>query len=195
MKAAIRLSTLIVALFGCGQHSKSVPGGGGSPPPQSAPKPSPKQQSFSLDEHWRVTSMDCDKSSLPIPLGLEYRLDDDHLVRIQDISNDGHQLCRMAAVYNRTITNFFDYDGQYNEKALLAAARAKKTCWQLENGAPVDPSTDTPVDFEPEQGDLALLYSGDVIVLNFHNLKNCPGNLTVGAEKAKIAAFAHLDGS
>ena len=168
--------TAVLVAFACGSkqndHGKSPEDNGLVPPPTA-------RHTFDQRDHWVVDTMECGTTPTSLPAGLEFRLDQDYLTRVEEVSRDALEVCKIGKVYKRNVSTFGNYDARYWEKAEFASAGAKKTCSSLVNGAPPEPTTSQTLPASSEIGTVEIQLVGDEVVIGFTGLSDCPGQTLV----------------
>lgn len=160
-----------------------VLGACGNNPDSSKNPVEPKNQlgpsSFDIKDTWRVTSKSCNGVTVAAKAHEAYKIDRDHFVSIEKISEDESSLCKIGYVYDRIINSFettsSESKNRYNETAILKGSQAKKTCWRKEAGSVVlPPTSEDVVQFGPQQLEFKLAATAEVLSIDLAKPTECP---------------------
>lgn len=158
-------SILLFLLMACGVEP------GTSPDPVRGPV---GPSTFDIKDTWSVRSKTCEGADLPVKPHENYKLDADHLVRIELASESDTSLCKVGYAYDRIIASSQMEAGRYVENSLLKGNAAKKSCWKKEAGAVVGGPTDEVLQTVPELSNLKLTAVPASVTLELQQSNECP---------------------
>ena len=168
----LRISMILfffTALAGCGKTTTQIqvirpPGGPGG--------------DFNFDDSWAITTKRCGNQTIPSGQDEHYQLNTLLIARTYSETQGDSSLCRWGYFWARKIAAFERQGANYQEEATLNGGQAKKQCWRVVNGKPMDPPYfDGTVGSGKDSVDEELSATPNFMVINLRGSKECPNAL------------------
>ena len=141
-----------------------------------------------INQIWKIKSQTCGGAPLDAGTTLNYRFDDNFVVRVEKTANDEMHECNTGYLYNQVVSST-ESGTSYRQTATLTASATKIQCWIKRDGMRVEPPADDVGEFGPELIDMTMVVSSnDSLALDLVHAPACPsGTLHAHCE---LNAFA-----